>query len=185
MADAARTAHADRVLVAYATKHGSTREVAEAIATTLKEQGLRVDLQPADACRALDGYRAVVLGGALYMGRWHKDARQFLVRHRDALATTPFAVFAMGPKDLEPPSIASARQQLDIALKQAPEPGPIAIAIFGGVIDPAQLRFPFNRMPASDARDWDAIRQWATDLATRLIGEPHPSGASRSRPVSR
>lgn len=161
-------AHADRVLVAYATKHGSTREVADAIATTLKEQTLCVDLQAADECRALAGYGAVVLGGALYMGHWHKDARRFLVRHRDALTTTPFAVFAMGPKDLEPPSIASARQQLDIALKHAPEPGPIEIAIFGGVIDPTQLRFPFNRMPASDARDWDTIRQWAADLANRL-----------------
>jgi menaquinone-dependent protoporphyrinogen oxidase len=168
MADRTSSAHGDRVLVAYATKHGSTREVAEAIATTLQEQGLSVDLKAADACPTLDGYGAVVLGGALYMGHWHKDARRFLDRHRDALATMPFAVFAMGPKDLEPASLADARRQLVPALKHAPEPGPIAVEIFGGVIDPSQLHFPFDHMPTSDARDWDAIRAWARDLARQF-----------------
>jgi menaquinone-dependent protoporphyrinogen oxidase len=169
MGDSTTSAQGDRVLVAHATKHGSTREVAEAVATVLQEQGLRVDLKAAGECPTLDGYGAVVLGGALYMGHWHKDARRFLDRHRDALATMPFAVFAMGPKDLEPASIADARRQLDPALKHAPEPGPIAVEIFGGVIDPSQLHFPFDHMPASDARDWDAIRGWASELATRLL----------------
>jgi menaquinone-dependent protoporphyrinogen oxidase len=164
----AESTHADHVLVAYATKNGSTAEVAEVIATTLKERGLRVDLHPAHACQSLDGYRAVVLGGALYTGRWHKDARRFLRLHREALADMPFAVYAMGPKDLEASSIASSRKQLDAAVKRAPDPGPIAIQIFGGVIDPAKLHFPFNRMPASDARDWDTIRGWAEKLATQL-----------------
>jgi menaquinone-dependent protoporphyrinogen oxidase len=173
-------AHADRVLIAYATKHGSTREVADTIATTLKEQGLRADLQPAKACATLDGYGAVVLGSALYMGHWHKDARQFLLRHHDGLATIPLAIFAMGPKDLEPASIASARQQLDRALKHAPEPGPVAIEIFGGVIDPSQLRFPFNRMPASDARDRRDSRL-GTRLAPRLASAASPRGAGSRR----
>jgi hypothetical protein len=39
------------------------------------------------------------------------------------------------------------------------------VAVFGGAIDPARLRFPFNRMPASDARDWDAIRTWTAEIA--------------------
>jgi menaquinone-dependent protoporphyrinogen oxidase len=166
MADSGRSG--GRVLVAYATKHGSTREVAEAIATTLQEQGLRVDLKGADACPSLDDYGAVVLGGALYMGHWHKDARRFVDRHHDALATTPLAIFAMGPKDLEPASVADARSQLDPALKHLPEPGPIAVEIFGGVIDPSQLHFPFDHMPATDARDWDAISAWARDLARQF-----------------
>ncbi|HZV73152.1 MAG TPA: flavodoxin domain-containing protein [Conexibacter sp.] len=117
MADATRSPHSDeRVLVAHATKHGSTREVADVIATTLKSRGLRVDLKAAPECTTLDGYGAVVLGGALYMGHRHKDARQFLLRHHAALATIPFAVLAMGPKDLEPP-LSRGPQQLDLALK--------------------------------------------------------------------
>jgi menaquinone-dependent protoporphyrinogen oxidase len=174
---AAATHHgpARRVLVAYATKRGSTREVAEAIATTLKEQGCRVDLRAAADCRDLSEYRSVVLGGALYMGRWHRDARAFLKRHSTALETRPIAIFAMGPQKVDDKSMRSARQQLDNALKRSRGLDPVAITIFGGVIDPAKLRFPFNRMKPSDARDWDAIRTWAVDLATRLAGSGVPA----------
>jgi menaquinone-dependent protoporphyrinogen oxidase len=160
---------ARRVLVAYATKRGSTREVAEQIATTLQEQRLRVDLRAAADCRELHEYRAVVLGGALYMGRWHRDARAFLKRHADALQTRPIALFALGPLRLDEKSVRGSRQQLDRALKRFRDLDPFAVAIFGGVIDPAKLRFPFNRMQPGDARDWDAIRAWARDLAARLV----------------
>ena len=57
-----------------------------------------------------------------------------------------------------------------------PELEPVATAVFGGVFDPSQLRFPFNRMPAADARDWDAIRAWADGLATVLRPSPAPLG---------
>jgi menaquinone-dependent protoporphyrinogen oxidase len=157
-----------RVLVAYATKRGSTREVAETIATTLQEHGERVELRAAADCRDLSEYRAVVLGGALYMGRWHRDARAFLHRHATALETRPTAIFAMGPQKLDERSVRGARQQLDNALRRFRDLDPLAVTIFGGVIDPAKLGFPFNRMKAGDARDWDAIRAWATELASRL-----------------
>jgi menaquinone-dependent protoporphyrinogen oxidase len=169
---AAATHHGPRrrVLVAYATRHGSTREVAETIATTLQEHGERVDLRAAADCRDLSEYRAVVLGGALYMGRWHRDARAFLRRHAAALETRPLAIFAMGPQKLDERSVRGARQQLDNALRRFRDIDPVAVAIFGGVIDPAELRFPFNRMKASDARDWDAIRGWAGELGTQVTG---------------
>src|SRR6266496_2234102 len=73
------------ILVAYATKHGSTQEVAEAIAATLREHALEVEVQPASEVRALDRYGAVLLGAPLYSGRWHGDANRFLKRHRTAL----------------------------------------------------------------------------------------------------
>ena len=57
------------VLVAYATRYGSTQEVAEAVATMLRVRGLEVDIQPMREVRTLEGYRAVVLGTPLYMGR--------------------------------------------------------------------------------------------------------------------
>jgi menaquinone-dependent protoporphyrinogen oxidase len=161
-----------RVLVAYATKHGSTREVAEAVAETLRRHGLTVDVMPASDVGHLRRYEGIVLGGALYTGRLHKDARRFLKRHEDALAVRALAVFAMGPRTLEEADVASSRAQLDRALAQAPRATPISVAIFGGVVAPEALRFPFNRMPAVDARDWTAIEAWATDVAERFAGTP-------------
>jgi len=157
-----------RVLVAYATKRGSTREVAESVAATLCAEGLEAECRPAAEVDTLDGYAAVVLGGALYMGRWHSDARDFLKRHRRLLATLRLAVFAMGPRTLAESDVEESREQLGNALAMVPELEPVSVAVFGGVVDPAKLRFPFNRMPASDARDWDAIHAWAQDVAKQL-----------------
>ena len=156
------------VLVAYASKHGSTREVAEAIAGALAERGHASELLPAHEVKTVEAYRAVVLGGALYTGRWHRDARAFLKQHRRDLAERPVAVFGLGPRTLAPHEVADSRAQVDKALAAVPEVQPVSLAIFGGVVDPTQLRFPFNRMPASDARDWDAIEAWAELVAERL-----------------
>ena len=153
------------IVVAYATKHGSTLEVAEAIAASLRDEGHDVDVVAAADVRKLDDYSAVVLGGALYVGRWHHDAIGFLKRHRRSLAARPLAVFAMGPAPATEEALAESRGQLDRALARVPELEPAAVAIFGGVVDPSKLRFPFKHMPASDARDWDAIRAWAAAVA--------------------
>jgi menaquinone-dependent protoporphyrinogen oxidase len=164
-ADSVTRPAAGRILVAYATKHGSTIEVAEGIATALRGRAHEVEVAPAADVRALDGYRAVVLGGALYMGRWHQDAAGFLKRHRHALQEMPLAVFAMGPKTMAEADVAASRKQLDHALAAVQELTPVAVAIFGGVVDPSKLRFPFKRMPASDARQWDAISAWSRELS--------------------
>jgi menaquinone-dependent protoporphyrinogen oxidase len=156
------------VLVSYATKHGSTQEVAEAIAETLDASGLNVDVLPARRVTDIGPYDAVVLGGALYMGRWHRDALRLLRRHADALGRRPLALFAMGPMSLEPGELESARRQLERSLHSVPHLSPVSTAVFGGVVDPSELRFPLNRMPATDARDWDAITAWAQELAPRF-----------------
>ncbi len=153
-----------RILVAYASKHGSTREVAERVAEVMRSAGLSVDVMPAAEVGLLRGYDGVVLGGALYAGRLHKDARRFLNLHREALSVRQVAVFAMGPRTNDPSDVAGARAQLDRSLKKTPEVDPVSVAIFGGVIDPAKLVFPFNRMPYADARDWKAIEAWASAL---------------------
>ena len=168
-----------KVLVAYASKYGSTQEVAGAIAATLRESGLVVDLEPMREVKALEEYTAVVLGAPLYMLRWHKEARGFLSRHREALKERPVAIFALGPFHDEEEEWKEAREQLDEELAKFPWLTPIAIEIFGGKFDPAKLRFPDNllallpasplrKMPASDVRDWTAIRAWASNLATKL-----------------
>jgi menaquinone-dependent protoporphyrinogen oxidase len=154
-----------RILVACATRHGSTEEVAKAIAAELRTAGCECNLLPAGEVRALDAYDAVVLGGAIYLGRWHRDAVRFLERHRRALSAVSLAVFALGPRTLESADVASSREQLDAALARLPDVHPELVAIFGGVVDPAKLRFPLNRMSASDARDWQAIRAWAAEVA--------------------
>jgi menaquinone-dependent protoporphyrinogen oxidase len=151
------------VLVAYATKAGSTREVAEVVARTLREHGLEADLRPVEEIGTLEPYGAVVLGTALYTGRVHKAARRFLRSHHEQLTERPLAVFAMGPKTLADDEVAASRAQLERTLDAELRVGPVAI--FGGVVNPAKLHFPFNRMPASDARDWDAIRTWADEVA--------------------
>jgi menaquinone-dependent protoporphyrinogen oxidase len=162
------------ILVAYATKHDSTREVAEALAAALRDRGLEVDVVPAADVRGLDGYGAVVLGGALYMGRWHRDAVRFLKRHLRSLGELPVSVFAMGPKTLGDADVASSRTQLDKALAAFPGLKPVAVAIFGGVVEPSKLRFPFKHMPASDARDWAAIAAWSHEVAGLSGGKVEP-----------
>jgi menaquinone-dependent protoporphyrinogen oxidase len=162
------------ILVAYATRYGSTQEVAEAVASTLRERGLAVDIQPMRQVHTLDQYRAVVLGAPLYMFHWHKDALHFLARHRAALTARPVAIFALGPFHAEEKEFQEVRGQLEKELAKFPWLRPAAIAIFGGKFDPQKLTFPYNlvpglkNMPVSDVRDWTAIRTWASDLVAQF-----------------
>jgi hypothetical protein len=66
----------------------------------------------------------------------------------------------MGPRTLSEADVAGSREQRERALAKTPSARPLAVEVFGGVVDPAKLHFPFSHMPASDARDWDAIRAW-------------------------
>jgi menaquinone-dependent protoporphyrinogen oxidase len=162
------------ILVAYATRYGSTQQVAEAVAATLRECGIAVDIQPMREVRTLAGYSAVVLGAPLFMFRWHKDALRFLLRHRQALTERPVAVFALGPvhDPRDEKEWQDSCAQLDKELARFPWLAPAALEMFGGKYDPATLRFPINlfagKEPASDMRDWTAIRAWATNLAAKL-----------------
>jgi len=167
-----------KVLVAYASKYGSTQEVAEAIAETLRKSGFEVDLQPMRKVRTLEGYGSVVLGAPIYFGSWHKDAPNLLSRNEYALAQRPVAIFALGPNSHDEKEMQGSRAQLDKELAKFPWLTPVVIEVFGGKY-PAKLRFPesliaglpaspLHGMPASDVRDWAAIRAWAGSLAAKL-----------------
>jgi menaquinone-dependent protoporphyrinogen oxidase len=151
-----------RFLVAYATRHGSTQEVAAAIAQALRGAGAEAEVQAARKVRDLSSFDAVVLGAPLYTGRWHRDAHGFLKRHQQSLERLPVAVFALGPRK---PTSASAgtwsrsQEQLDNALLHSSWLSPVGIALFGGA-DP-----PKAKHERRDQRDWAAIRAWATELA--------------------
>lgn len=162
------------VLVGYATKYGSTQEVAEAIATTLHEDGLTVAVRPLRDIKSLEGYDAVVIGAALYMYHWHKDAQRFLSRYRKELSARPVAVFALGPvrDPRNEEEWQNSRDQLQGALAEVPWLTPIAVQLFGGRFDPQLLSFPMNKFaasePATDIRDWEAINAWADSLVALL-----------------
>jgi len=158
----------DEILIAYATKHGSTHEVAESVAAHLAQAGVEAHTLPANQVRSLDEYSAVVLGAPLYMGRWHADARAFLRRFGRELTTRPFAVFALGPVKDEPEQWEGARKQLYDTLAHFPGVEPVTFGLFGGAIVPETLHFPFSRIPAGDLRDWAAIEAWTDRLPDAL-----------------
>ena len=146
-----------RVLVVYATRNGSTEEVARAIATVATASGAQAEVTAAASVRGpLRGWDLVVLGGAIYSGRWHADARRFLRRHRVELASVPVAVFGMGPRRDDEEAWRHSRNQLDHALRRAPWLVPVAVGLFGGVDPPRRAR-----VERRDLRDWTAIGDWA------------------------
>lgn len=167
---------APRILVGYATHYGSTAEVAESVAGTLRDNGIEADVQLLKEIRSLDGYDAVIIGAPLIMSRWHKDARQFLSRFRKTLPDKPAAVFALGPitpgKEEE---FTGAQQQLDKELAAYPWFAPLSKQIFGGVMNLSKASFPMSvfmkNVPPSDIRDWEVIRAWAAGLKDQLITE--------------
>jgi menaquinone-dependent protoporphyrinogen oxidase len=165
------------ILVAYASKHGSTQEVAESIAASLRAQMLQTDVRPAAEVEDLGEYGGVVLGGGIYIGQWHRDARRFVKRFEHELGALPVAVFALGPVDDEPEHVAGSEKQFRHALGKLPVE-PVATHLFGGAIDPQKLRFPFNHLPAADIRDWDEVRRWAEDLAVRFDSDRYACGAT-------
>ncbi len=171
---------AGSILIVYATRYGSTRDVAEAVGARLREQGLSVEIRRARDVRSLDGFDAVVLGAPLYIGSFLREARQFLKRHQAALSRMQVALFVLGPvhggqeRERE-----DARTQLTANLAKRPWLKPVTMEVFVGKYDPAKLRFPDSLLailPASplhgvaahDGRDWPAIRAWADTLPAAL-----------------
>ena len=163
---------ASRVLVAYATKMGSTREIAEAIAASLEAAGLEVTTASVRDVKDLEEFDAVILGSALYAAHWQRDANRFVTRHLDALQDRPVWLFSSGPLD---------RRLAAADLPIAPNVHEITAEIFarghrtfGGRLDPA---FPgldpqvLQTHTIGDFRDWDVIRAWASSVAEALLAE--------------
>ena len=164
-----------QVLVAYATKYGATAEIAEKIGQVLREAGLRADVLPADRVSDLTPYQAVVLGSAVYIGQWRKEAVKFLKANETVLAEKPVWLFSSGPTGEGDP--AELGQGWRFPKAQQPivdHIQPRDIAIFHGAVELKKLNFIEKRMirtvkaPLGDFRDWDAITSWATAIADAL-----------------
>ena len=168
------------VLVAYASKYGSTREVAETVASVLIERGVDAVARPAGEVRSLDGYSAAVLGTALYFFMWRGEAHRFLRRNRKALSAMPVALFGLGPIEDTTEQFEGAREHLGKGLAKHPWLSPVSTAVFGGRLDPAHLRFPDNNpamrsMAAIDLLVLDTVRAWADGLVEALDPERQSS----------
>ena len=162
------------VLVACASKHGSTAEIAEAIAAALRDGGLEADCTAVGDVDDLGPYDAVVLGSAVYMKRWQGDARHFLRKHAKELAELPFWIFSSGPTG-DPAEDDAAWQEPKRTIAKAEKLGVRDHVVFGGRISPESGRMAkamADNTPEEyrDRRDWDEIRAWGTAIAAELGG---------------
>jgi menaquinone-dependent protoporphyrinogen oxidase len=165
------------ILVAYATKRGGTSEIAERIGAAIREAGLDVDVVPVDSVRDLGGYGAVVLGSAVYIGQWRKQAVRFLNEHEPALSRLPVWIFSSGPtgKD-ESEAFMNNTPLPKSVLPLAERIRPQETVIFHGVVDPDRStwfdRWVIRRVgaPLGDAREWDEIEAWGRRIADVLRG---------------
>jgi menaquinone-dependent protoporphyrinogen oxidase len=157
------------VLVAYASKHASTAEIAERIADTMREAGCPAEARPAPEVDDLSGYDAVVLGSAVYAKRWQRDARAFARRHGGELKQMPVWLFSSGP--FGAPEDHPTAPTPPVAEKLVKQLGAREHVMFGGRVPPDPGNFIERAMLKStppeqrDARDWLAIEAWARGVA--------------------
>lgn len=166
-------------LVAYATRSGSTAEVAESIASALREAGLSADVAPVHQVESLQGTTALILGAPLYMGKLPKDFHQFLALHRSALTLLRPWCFVLGPTQSKPADFVEARKEAEREFALYPWLRLADLQILGGRWDVKLLPFPFSiarrlpfcpldKVPASDIRDWNAIHVWGLAIAAQI-----------------
>lgn len=164
-----------RVLVTAASRHDATLEIARAIGDALTGSGLHVDVRDLATVDALEGYDAVVLGSAVYMGRWLPAALAFVDAHRSTLSRLPVWLFSSGPigsPSPQPEGEPEGIEELAWELKAREH------RIFAGRVDRRRLGFgerAILRMvgaPQGDYRDWEAIDVWAGKIAGQLVTPP-------------
>jgi menaquinone-dependent protoporphyrinogen oxidase len=160
-----------KVLISAASKYGATSEIAQAIADALAAKGLEVTVVPPAQAGAIEQFDAVVLGSAVYMGRWMKPARELAQRQAAALAARPVWLFSSGPVG-EPPKPADNPVDVSMILQSAKARDH---QIFTGKLVKKHLSFPHRAIAAAtrvqegDFRNWDDIRAWATSIADTLL----------------
>ncbi len=166
-----------KVLVAYASKHNSTAEIACTIGAILQQSDhFEVDIRSVEGVEEVSPYEIVVLGSAIYAGQWQSSAANFLKRHEQELAQRQVWLFSSGPTGEGDPKTLIKGWEFPQSLQPIVEHiQPRGVTLFHGKLDPATLNHLERLLvkgvhaPLGDYRDWDMIRQWATEIAT------HPS----------
>jgi menaquinone-dependent protoporphyrinogen oxidase len=170
---------AEKILVTYASRAGSTASVAEAIGQALRESGAQVDVRSMKDVEDLSPYRAVVAGSAIRGGKWLPEAMDFMRAHRAELARMPCATF-MVCITLAMRNGEKYREGLrDWMAEVRSLARPVSEGMFAGMLDFSKVPLTFNTLlmrlmvligvfPRGDYRDWGAIRAWAESLAPQL-----------------
>jgi menaquinone-dependent protoporphyrinogen oxidase len=177
-------------LVAYASKHGSTAEIAVAIGDALTASGIETTVRPSNLVEDVKRFDAVIIGSAVQMNRWLRDALDFARRFERDLRDRPTWFFSSGPTGgtrkadakvvellaLQPPPPGEAR-------KWAERIGIRGHTTFGGRIGEG-IGGIFERwVPRGDWRDFDVVTAWARGIASELGADsdaPRPLAGSRS-----
>jgi menaquinone-dependent protoporphyrinogen oxidase len=157
------------VLVAHGSKMGGTHGLAEMVADSLRAEGFDCEVRPAGEVRDLDPYDVVVVGGALYAFRWHRDARRFVKRHTGALRRLPTYFFSSGPLDDSAPTkdIPPVRGVQRLMGRV----GARGHVTFGGRMPADATGFPASTMAKNNAGDWrdpDHVRAWVRSIVGEL-----------------
>lgn len=169
------------VLVAYGSKRGGTKGLAEMVAEDLRQEGFDVEIGPAPTMKSCSSYDGVIVGGALYASRWHKDAKRFVKRHSAELRCIPTFFFSSGPLD-------DSAAKGDIAPVKGVQAlmgrvGARGHVTFGGRLSPDAKGFPASAMAKTKAGDWrdtDQVRAWVKSIAPELR---HPETAHVHMPT--
>jgi len=161
----------DKILIAYATKAGSTAEVAEAIGQELRDAGAQVDVRLAKDVKDVSPYKAVIVGSAIRMGKLLSDATKFVEKKRKALSQVPVSYFVvcLTMQDDTEENRRTVEAYLD-PVREMVEP--VDVGLFAGALDCDKLGFPWGPMmrrakdefAEGDFRDWEAIRAWARQV---------------------
>jgi len=171
----------ERILVSYASRCGSTGDVADAMGRVFMENGACVDVLRVGNVGDLTPYRAVVVGSAIHSDEWLSEASDFVSRNRDALSRLPVAYF-LTCLTLTHPTEENRRKALgflDPVRNQVPEIRPVDTGLFAGVLDYDKLSFMVRLVmkvkmkdkgvAEGDYRDWPSIRSWARSVAPMLL----------------
>ena len=164
-----------KALVAYATKYGATGEIAEKIGQVLADAGISVDVLPVNQVKELDSYGTVVLGSAVYIFRWRKEASRFLKANAKKLAERPLWIFSSGPTGKGDPVELANGWRFPKSLQPLLDTiKPREVVVFHGAIDSGKMKglekWMIQKVGAAleDSRDWEAIASWAESIASAM-----------------
>jgi menaquinone-dependent protoporphyrinogen oxidase len=165
-----------RILVTYASKAGSTGEVAAAIGKTLATNGTTVDMLPLDEVANIQDYQTVVVGSAIRAGKWISSAANFVEANQPYLRQIPTAFFTccMTLYEESEENRQKALAYMDPITNMVE---PIAIGAFAGKMDYSKISFLDSTIikimgqSEGDFRDWDKIQAWSAALQPKLNGE--------------